>query len=611
MFESKLLTSLMRKTLILSFVLIPSACSTTQQSADSIREIEPADAQALEEGDPVKESEVLERSKRRYKKTTSYTVGMPTIGASQGPERSNAKHETLKGIGSGSLSRRGSGGGGLAIGSLGKKGGQRMVRYRGSVDIADAHSTAMNTEGYDHNPEESFTSVVSKPLSTFSIDVDTASYSNTRRFLNQGRMPPVDSVRIEEMVNYFSYQYPQPEGAAPFSVTTELTDCPWNKNNKLAMIGVQGEAVQAEDAPPMNLVFLIDVSGSMRHHNKLPLVKSGLKLLVRQMRPEDRIALVVYAGAAGVVLPSTSGANKQTIIAALDRLQSGGSTAGSAGIQLAYQVARQNFMENGNNRVILASDGDFNVGPSSQGELVRLIEKERNNDVFLSVLGFGMGNYKDNRMEQIANKGNGNYAYIDTILEAKKVLVTEMGGSLLTIAKDVKLQIEFNPQHVKSYRLIGYNNRRLANRDFNDDKKDAGELGSGHSVTAFYEIIPVGSDAGSSDTDKLRYQQVSPSDLANDSGEIFTVKLRYKTPRGKKSKLITKRANFETAYSPSENLLFASSVVEFGLLLRNSKFKGTASYTRLLTRAQESLGDDEYGYRDEFTKLVKMAELLK
>lgn len=606
MFESKQITSFIRKTLILSFVLIPSACSTTQQSADSIREMDSNNPQSLEEVPTRKESQTVGRSEYRHNKQGSYTVAMPTIGGNLGPGAGRTEMKSVIGGGSGSLAVAGKGSG--SLGGLGTRGMGQMMRSRGLVDT---QPPAMNTEGYDHTPEASFTTVVSKPLSTFSIDVDTASYSNTRRFLNQGRMPPADSVRIEEMINYFNYRYPQPEGSAPFSVTTELTDCPWNNKNKLAMIGVQGEAVEAEHLPPMNLVFLIDVSGSMQNHNKLPLVKSGLKLLVGQMRPEDRIALVVYAGAAGVVLPSTSGSNKQAILAALSRLRSGGSTAGAAGIQLAYQVARQNFLEEGNNRVILASDGDFNVGPSSQGELVRIIEKERKNNVFLSVLGFGMGNYKDNRMEQIANKGNGNYAYIDTILEAKKVLVTEMGGSLLTIAKDVKLQIEFNPQLVKSYRLIGYNNRRLASRDFNDDKKDAGELGSGHSVTAFYEIIPAGSDESGEGTDKLRYQKVAPSDAANDSGEIFTVKLRYKTPRGKQSKLITQSAHFEAGYSPSENLLFASSVVEFGLLLRNSKFKGTASYSQLLTRAQESLGDDEYGYRDEFTKLVKMAELLK
>lgn len=608
MFVSKQFTSFMHKTLILSFVLIPSACSTTQQSGDSIRELDSNNPQALEEKGPLKKTKTVGRSEYHHKEQESYPVGMPTIGGSLGPGAGSAEMKSVIGGGSGSLAMIGRGSGGGSLGGLSTQGMGRMMGSRG---FADVQPPMMNTEGYDHNPEASFTTVVSQPLSTFSIDVDTASYSNTRRFLNQGRMPPADSVRIEEMINYFTYRYPQPEGSAPFSVTTELTDCPWNDKNKLAMIGVQGEAIQAEHLPPMNLVFLIDVSGSMQNHNKLPLVKSGLKLLVGQMRPQDRIALVVYAGAAGVVLPSTSGANKQAILAALSRLRSGGSTAGAAGIKLAYQVARQNFLEEGNNRVILASDGDFNVGPSSQGELVRLIEQERKNHVFLSVLGFGMGNYKDNRMEQIANKGNGNYAYIDTILEAKKVLVTEMGGSLLTIAKDVKLQIEFNPQHVKSYRLIGYNNRRLANRDFNDDKKDAGELGSGHTVTAFYEIIPAGSDQHMTNTDKLRYQNVATNNAAQDSGETFTAKLRYKTPRGKKSMLITKRATFEIGKAPSENLLFASSVVEFGLLLRNSKFKGTASYTQLLSRAQESLGDDEYGYRDEFTKLVKIAELLK
>ena len=565
---------------------------------------------------------------RKEAKTKVYEVSVPTIGSSAPAKPTGPKTETFAQLGSSStkgtldslkggrigaaFSGRGNGGGGM-VGGLGTIQGRSHFKSKGGIQhmMAGEVHPRMNTEEYAHTAESSFTTVKSKPLSTFSIDVDTGSYSNVRRFLNMGRKPPADAVRIEEMINYFEYNYPQPEDSKPFSVITELADCPWNPNSKLAMIGIQGEKVDIEAMPPMNLVFLVDVSGSMQSARKLPLVKSGLKLLIKQMRPEDRLALVVYAGAAGVVLPSTPGNEKETMIKALERLRAGGSTAGSAGIKLAYEMARKNFLEDGNNRVILASDGDFNVGPSSHGELVRLIEKERENDVFLSVLGFGMGNYKDNRMEQLANKGNGNYAYIDTILEAKKVLVTEMGGSMLTIAKDVKLQIEFNPLMVSSYRLIGYNNRRLANRDFNDDTKDAGELGAGHTVTAFYEIIPVGSEPTQTGTDKLRYQEVLPSDAASESGEMLTVKLRYKSPRGKKSKLISQRAVFDQEMEPSENLLFASSVVEFGLLLRNSKHKEKSSYSAIVSRAQDSMGEDSHGYRNEFIKLVKTAELLQ
>jgi Ca-activated chloride channel homolog len=470
----------------------------------------------------------------------------------------------------------------------------------------------MNTEEYSKIDDNEFKEVSKNALSTFSIDVDRASYSNVRRFINQGSLPPADAVRVEEMINYFSYNYPQPSGNDPFSINTEYTDCPWNSKHKLIHIGLQGKEVKMENAPANNLVFLVDVSGSMGEPNKLPLLVSGLSLLVDQMRAQDKVAVVVYAGAAGVVVPSTSGLEKDKIIDALERLQSGGSTAGGEGIVLAYKVAKENFLKEGNNRVILATDGDFNVGVSSDGELVRLIEKEREQGIFLTVLGFGMGNYKDSKMEQLADKGNGNYSYIDNILEAKKTLVKEMGGTLLTIAKDVKIQIEFNPAFVKSYRLVGYENRLLANEDFNDDKKDAGELGSGHTVTAMYEIIPAGSSEPTASIDPLKYQQVAPTAAAT-GDEVMTIKFRYKEPNENTSKLITKVLNNKSVRfeSSSENCRFACAVAEFGMVLRDSKFKGEGNYQDVIAKAKSAKGKDDEGYRAEFIRLVEMATLLK
>ena len=397
-------------------------------------------------------------------------------------------------------------------------------------------SAGFDTESYDAIAENNYHKTTDNPLSTFSIDVDAASYSNVRRYLSQGTLPPAGSVRVEEMINYFSYQYPQPEGKHPFSVTTELTSCPWNPKHQIAMIGLQGKKIAYDKLPASNIVFLIDVSGSMEDDNKLPLVKSSLHLLTDQLRPEDKVAIVVYAGNAGLVLPATSGAEKMKIKSAINNLSAGGSTAGGAGIELAYKTARENFMTEGNNRVILCTDGDFNVGASSDAAMVTLIEKQRESGVFLTVLGYGMGNYKDSKMQQLADKGNGNHAYIDDITEAKKVLINEFGGTLFTIAKDVKLQVEFNPAKVQGYRLIGYENRILAKEDFNNDKKDAGDMGSGHSVTALYEIIPVGSEAPELDSvDKLRYQKVANKSKSNFDGVILNVKLRYKQPDASKS----------------------------------------------------------------------------
>ncbi len=477
--------------------------------------------------------------------------------------------------------------------------------YGGAMIVQD-HQPVFNTEEYDGIEENIFHRPTDKPLSTFSIDVDAASYSNVRRFLNLGQKPPKDAVRIEEMINYFTYDYEGPDDDHPFSIHTSYGNAPWNENHLVAHIGLQGKRIDVNELPPSNLVFLIDVSGSMSAQNKLPLLKSSMKMLVNEMRPNDKISIVVYAGAAGLVLPPTGGENKAAIVNALEKLQAGGSTAGGAGIQLAYKVAKEQFVEGGNNRIILATDGDFNVGPSSNGEMQRLIEEKRNQGIFLTVLGFGMGNYKDSKMEILADKGNGNYAYIDNIQEAKKVLVTEFGGTLFTIAKDVKIQVEFNPAEVQAYRLIGYENRKLRDEDFNDDTKDAGELGSGHTVTALYEIIPVGvkSEFGSS-IDPLKYQDVTPINKAR--GEMLTVKFRYKQPDGDKSRLIVRTLSKGDLNPADKNLQWASAVAGFGMLLRDSEFRGDLTFDKVLTQAKASIGNDDYGYRSEFIKMVEVA----
>jgi len=476
----------------------------------------------------------------------------------------------------------------------------------------DRVPTNFNTESYDAIHENEFRSALQKPLSTFSIDVDAASYSNVRRFLNNGQQPPKDAVRIEEMINYFDYAYPQPTGDHPFSINAEIAQAPWNKKHKLVHIGLQGRDIATDNLPASNLVFLIDVSGSMSSTNKLPLLKSAFKLLVQELRPADKVAIVVYAGAAGVVLPSTNGDEKNTIIAALDKLQAGGSTAGGAGINLAYKIAKDNYIEDGNNRVIIATDGDFNVGESSNASMERLIEEKREDGIFLTALGFGMGNYKDSKMEILADKGNGNYAYIDNILEAKKVLVNEFGGTLFTIAKDVKIQVEFNPAKVNAYRLIGYENRLLKDEDFNNDKKDAGELGAGHTVTALYEIIPAGVESNFAPIDELKYQDSKISPEAFKSKELMTVKLRYKAPQGDKSKLIVNGLeDMEVSLSKtSDNFRWSAAVAGFGMLLRESEFKGDLTYNDVIEMAQNSKGEDKEGYRIEFINLVKSCELI-
>ncbi len=467
-----------------------------------------------------------------------------------------------------------------------------------------------NREGYSAIHENGFKEAIKSPLSTFSIDVDAASYANVRRFLNNGQKPPVDAVRIEEMINYFNYDYPQPQDEHPFAIYQELAHCPWNNDNMLLHIGLQGEKIKMENLPASNIVFLLDVSGSMSSQNKLPLLKKAFKLLVQQLREEDRVAIVVYAGSSGLVLPSTSCDKKETILNALENLHAGGSTAGAAGLKLAYQVASENFIKNGNNRIILATDGDFNVGQSSNAEMERLIEKEREKGTFISVLGFGMGNYQDNKMEIIADKGNGNYAYIDNILEAKKVLVNEFGGTLFTIAKDVKIQIEFNPAIVESYRLIGYENRLLNNEDFEDDKKDAGELGSGHTVTALYEIKLANSE--STKTNDLKYQSTKLNPLAKAGDEVATVKFRYKKPDGHKSILLEKIIPYEDNYitTMSDNFKFSAAVASFGMLLRKSEHKGNSTYKSVVDLAQGSKGKDINGYRSEFIQLIKLSQHL-
>ncbi len=484
-----------------------------------------------------------------------------------------------------------------------------------SEDLLSTRSHAnenFNTDDYAPIIENAFLAATSNPLSTFSIDVDEASYSNVRRYLLNGSIPPAGAVRIEEMINYFDYVYPKPEGEIPFTVNTETGVCPWNTRHRLVHIGLRGREIPVENLPPANLVFLVDVSGSMYDANKLPLVKESLKMLTERLREQDNVALVVYAGNAGLVLPSTPGSNKQKIRDAINELEAGGSTAGGEGLLLAYKVARQNFLPEGNNRIILATDGDFNVGPSSDDEMVSLIEEQRKSGVFLSVLGYGMGNYKDNKMQLIADKGNGNHSYIDNISEARKVLVNEFGSTLFTIAKDVKIQVEFNPAKVQAYRLIGYENRMLANEDFNDDTKDAGDLGSGHTVTALYEVIPAGVESDfTKQLDNLKYQ--SPRAITGtQSDEMMTIQLRYKEPRGNKSSLITEvvKDGHLTIENTSDNYRFSAAVAGFGLLLRNSAYKQSASFEQVIRLARSAKGQDVNGYRSEFIQLVEMAGLI-
>lgn len=490
----------------------------------------------------------------------------------------------------------------------------RRARRKNKSNVTSSsqyHAEAIDRESYSNIEENIFKNPLNDALSTFSIDVDAASYSNVRRIINNGSTPPNGAVRIEEMINYFDYDYPQPSDDKPFEIITEYSECPWQKEHQLLHIGLQGRLIDPKDAPPSNLVFLLDVSGSMGSANKLPLVKESMKLLIGQLRAEDKVSIVVYAGASGLVLPPTPGDQKATIIAALDKLRSGGSTAGGAGIELAYKYAVQNFIQSGNNRVILATDGDFNVGISSNSGLVKFIEEKRKTGIFLTVLGFGMDNYQDDKMQQLANKGNGSHAYIDNLEEAKKVLVNEMSGTLYTIAKDVKLQLEFNPPKVARYRLIGYENRLLNDEDFEDDTKDAGELGTGHTVTALYEIIPKGANSPFiKKKETLIYQKSKTNRKAKKSDELVHIKFRYKHPEGMDSTLIEKVVSDDViALSASTDAFrWSATVAEFGMLLTDSEFKGASNWEYLSILAQEATGKGKNGYRDEMIESIKKAK---
>jgi len=477
-------------------------------------------------------------------------------------------------------------------------------------DIFGKTEPDWNNEEYATITENSFKEVIADPLSTFSIDVDKAAYSNVRRHLTAGQRPPVDAVRVEEMINYFDYDYPQPTGEHPFSIFTEVGDCPWNPANKLVLIGLKGKEIDISNAPASNLVFLIDVSGSMGSQDKLPLVKKSLKMLVENLSAQDRIAIVTYAGYEALALPSTPGDQEATIIQAIDLLGAGGSTAGGAGIMKAYEIGKQHFIKDGNNRIILATDGDFNVGVSNDNQLKKLIETKRKSGIYLTVLGYGTGNYKDSKMETLADYGNGNYAYIDNIREAKKVLVNEMSGTLFTIAKDVKIQVEFNPAQVDQYLLIGYENRLLNKEDFNNNKKDAGEIGAGHTVTALYEIIPAKSKDNTLATatvDPLLYQSSTLTSLANESSELMQLKLRYKLPKSRTSILLQQPVNLPaTELQTSEHFRFAAAVASFGKLLRQSKQRKKLNIKEIKTLAASAIGKDPYGYRQEFVRLLDL-----
>lgn len=470
-----------------------------------------------------------------------------------------------------------------------------------------------NREAYDRIEANPFRRTKGKPVSTFSIDVDRASYANTRRYINNGELPPKDAVRIEELINYFNYEYPQPEGDKPFSVNTEIATCPWNNEHELLHVGLQGEEIPKKDIPASNLVFLVDVSGSMNRPEKLPLVKSSLRLLTEELREKDQITIVVYAGSSGIALEPTPGDQKDKINQAINELKAGGSTAGSKGIKLAYQKAQDNFMEDGNNRVMLATDGDFNVGVTSDGALTRLIEEKRDKGVFLSVLGYGMGNYQGSKMEKLSNTGNGNYAYIDSKLEAKKTLVNEFGGTVKTIAKDVKVQVEFNPAKLKAYRLIGYVNRQLDKKDFKDDSVDAGELGAGHSVTVLYEVIPNGAnleqDPGASR--ELRYQEKKVKESAYNTDEVGILRLRYKEPQGTASNLIEYPLYRNKAGNVSKDFYWASSVAMLGMEIRQSPYKGETSYQLIQETAKQGMGNDKSGYRQGFLDMLEQIKALK
>lgn len=471
-------------------------------------------------------------------------------------------------------------------------------------------SAPFDTEAYDHIADNPFVLVASDPRSTFSVDVDTASYAIVRRFLNGGRLPPKDAVRIEELVNYFPYAYAPPVDGRPFAVHLDVASCPWNPSHRLARVAIKGRDMPRGERPPANLVFLLDVSGSMADPSKLPLVQAAMRLFLGELQPHDRVAIVVYAGAEGLALPSTSASDRGVIVSAIESLSPAGGTHASAGIHLAYETAAAGFIEGGINRVILATDGDFNVGVTNQGDLIRLIEEKARSGVFLTTLGFGMGNYKDSTLEKLADRGNGNYAYIDSLMEARKVLVEQVGGTLLTIAKDVKLQVEFNPRKVQAFRLVGYENRMLAHQDFNDDRKDAGDIGAGHTVTAFYEIVPPGAAVDAPVVDPLKYQPSARSSRdAGGSDELLTLRLRYKQPDADRSLLaeVALKDDGKAFSAADADFRFAAAVAGFGMVLRESPHKGQADFARVLAWANASRGADEHGLRAEFVRLVEVA----
>jgi Ca-activated chloride channel family protein len=490
------------------------------------------------------------------------------------------------------------------------------LQSRNAFTIVYGDTDNTDTAKYPHLTDNAFVTVQNAPLSTFSIDVDTASYANVRRFLNEGRMPPRDAVRIEEMINYFSYRYPQPKGDDPFAASIEVADCPWNNGHRLVRVGIKGREIARDKRPPSNFVFLIDISGSMKPRERLPLIKQALRQLVKKMTENDRVAIVVYANNAGVRLESTSCSEKEKILEAIDELTAGGGTNGGDGIQQAYRMAEAHFIRGGVNRVLLCTDGDFNVGVTDQKQLVRMIQEKAKSGVFLTTLGVGTDNYKDALMQKLADKGNGNYHYLDTLEEAQKVLIDEMNSTLVTIAKDVKIQIEFNPARVNAYRLIGYEKRLLRKEDFNNDAKDAGEIGAGHSVTALYEIVPAGIEFESA-VDDLKYQRPAAEKLErymnSSSPELLTLKLRYKQPDGDRSRLlecavVDSGKHFSDA---SSDFKFAAAVASFGMLLRDSEFKGDTSYSAVLEQAEQAKGADENGYRAEFLTLVRKARELQ
>jgi Ca-activated chloride channel family protein len=580
------------------------AASTPNREASPVTAAAPK-AESAADGSPARPLEITSQAP-------------PPAAMAQAEKKSSNAPGKPKAAASGGLGLSGTGVGGGGLGRLG--GAHTAPKRRAGSALAPAPTTApierdaeMNTENYAHIAENPFLSVASQPLSTFSIDVDTASYSNSRRFLAQGALPPKDAIRIEEWVNYFSYDYAKPTGSAPFAVSAEVTSCPWNARHKLVRIGIKGQEMREENVPARNLVFLLDVSGSMMSPDRLPLVKRGLAMMTDSLRPQDSIAIVVYAGNSGLVLPATSGRERGKILRALDSLEAGGSTNGGAGIQLAYSVAQQQFKKGGINRVILATDGDFNVGTTSDGELTRLIEDKRKSGVFLTVLGFGTGNTKDSTMETLADKGNGNYAYVDTLAEARKVLVREAGSTLVTIAKDVKLQVEMNPLKIESYKLIGYENRLLAKEDFNDDKKDAGEIGAGHSVTALYEIVPKGAAAAGSKVDPLKYQAQGAPSAAAASSELMTVNVRYKQPQGDTStKFSVVVADSDKSITQaSDDYRFSVAVANVALLLRGSPDVKQSSLTTARNMAAGAVGTDLHGDRREFLALVDEAKRLR